>query len=345
MSSDEQFLFRCIQLAKLGLGEAAPNPLVGSVVVHDHKIIGEGYHQKYGEAHAEVNAIAAVKDKTLLSESTIYVNLEPCAHFGKTPPCANLIIESKIPRVVIGCVDPYAEVAGKGIDKLKKAGIDVKVGVLEKESQLLNRRFFTFHAKQRPFIILKWAQSSNGMIDMQRNEQEKGILWITQPSTKTLVHQWRAQEAGILVGRKTVENDNPSLTTRMVSGTNPIRIVLDPTCKLDVAAYKMNDGASKTYIFNTQKSEIYSQVEYIKVSPFSIKNIVYKLYELDVQSVIIEGGKQTLNNFIEAELWDEARILTGIHIIEKGVKAPNIAQYKSSEKYYFGKDQIQIIQH
>ncbi|MFD1550984.1 bifunctional diaminohydroxyphosphoribosylaminopyrimidine deaminase/5-amino-6-(5-phosphoribosylamino)uracil reductase RibD [Putridiphycobacter roseus] len=344
MSTDEQYLFRCLALAKLGIGYAAPNPLVGSVVVHQGKIIGEGYHQKYGEAHAEVNAIAAVTDKSLLAESTIYVNLEPCAHFGKTPPCANLIIDSKIPKVVIGCVDPYAEVAGKGIERLRNAGIEVIVGVLEKESQALNKRFFTFHAKKRPYLILKWAQSANGMIDMARDKEEKGIFWITQPETKTLVHQWRAEEAGILVGRKTIVNDNPALTTRVVAGPSPIRIVIDPNCQLNVAQYQINDGAAKTYVFNSIKSGKVAAIEYIQVKPFSLENIVATLYTLNIQSVIVEGGKHTLNTFIDAALWDEARILTGISVIKEGILAPRISNFTRVHKYFFGKDEIQIIQ-
>lgn len=260
MNTEEKYLFRCLQLAKLGRGMVAPNPMVGSVVVHKGEIIGEGYHQAYGEAHAEVNAINAVKDKTLLPQSTIYVNLEPCAHFGKTPPCANLIIESKIPKVVIGCVDPYAEVSGKGIERMQNAGIEVVVGVLEKQSIALNKRFFTFHAAKRPYIILKWAQSANGMIDTLRGENEKGIVWLTQPATKTLVHQWRAEEAGILVGRKTIYNDNPSLTTRLVKGPHPIRIILDPNCKLDLKKYNIGNDGVKSILLNSLKTEQIEQV-------------------------------------------------------------------------------------
>ncbi|HIP36614.1 MAG TPA: bifunctional diaminohydroxyphosphoribosylaminopyrimidine deaminase/5-amino-6-(5-phosphoribosylamino)uracil reductase RibD [Crocinitomix sp.] len=339
---DEKYMRRAISLAKLGKGDVSPNPMVGCVIVHNDTIIGEGYHQKYGEAHAEVNAINSVKNKKLLKKSTIYVNLEPCAHFGKTPPCSNLIIDSKISRVVIGCVDSYAEVAGKGIKRMQQAGIEVSVGVLETESLWLNRRFFTFHQKQRPYIVLKWAQSTNGFIDINRlKHKEKGVFWITQPETKVLVHKWRAIEAGILVGRKTVENDNPSLTCREYYGQQPTRIVIDKELTVDYSQKKIVNNVSNTIIVNQKKSEIIENIEYLKVDNFSLPSILHQLYLKDIQSVIVEGGKTTLQFFIDNNLWDEARVLTGINQILNGVKAPEL-HAKIIDTYRFGKDNVKI---
>ncbi len=218
---------RCLQLAKMGEGNVAPNPMVGAVIVCNHKIIGEGYHQEFGGPHAEVNAINSVKDKSLLAKSTIYVSLEPCAHHGKTPPCSDLIVEHKIPKVVIGSQDTFSKVNGKGIKKLEANGCQVTCGVLEKECRKLNKRFFTFHEKKRPFVILKWAQTKDGFLDKKRNEGEKGIHWITAPETRSLVHLWRSKEMGVLVGRQTAAVDDPKLNVRDVTGKNPVRIILD----------------------------------------------------------------------------------------------------------------------
>ena len=343
ISQDEKYMRRALELAKLGKGNVAPNPMVGSVIVCDGKIIGEGYHQKCGEAHAEVNAINSVKDKSLLSQSIIYVNLEPCAHFGKTPPCSNLIIDSKIPRVVIGCIDSYAEVAGKGIEKMQKAGIDVTVGILEKESLELNKRFFTFHSKKRPYVILKWAQSANGFMDIDRSPSQTGIFWITQPETKTLVHKWRAEESGILVGRKTVENDNPSLTCRDYFGNNPTRIVIDKDLKVDYSNKKITNQEAETFIINQIKSEQTDNIHYIKLNDFNLKSILFELYKKDIQSVIIEGGKHTLQQFINENLWDEARVLTGIGSINNGVKSPILNQ-TVIKSFKFGEDEVKVYQ-
>jgi diaminohydroxyphosphoribosylaminopyrimidine deaminase/5-amino-6-(5-phosphoribosylamino)uracil reductase len=352
--SDKKYMNRALSLAKLGKGNVAPNPMVGSVVVYNNIIIGEGYHMQYGEAHAEVNAIHSVKDKNLLSKSTIYVNLEPCAHYGKTPPCSNLIIDSKIPRVVIGCIDSFSEVSGKGIKKMEKAGIEVILGVLEKESLELNKRFFTFHTHKRPFIILKWAKTTNGFMDIDRigteethsieidkKSSHKGIFWITQPETKSLVHKWRTEEAGILVGRKTIENDNPSLTCRDYKGNNPTRIVLDKDLKADYSNYTITKDDVKTIILNQKVSKIENNIEYIKITDFSIDCILTELYYQNIQSVIIEGGLYTLNQFIEANLWDEAKVLTGINLINEGVKGPSIEGHLI-ESYKYGKDFIEV---
>ena len=312
---------RCLQLAKKGLGSVSPNPMVGCVIVYNNKIIGEGFHQNYGDAHAEVNAINSVQNKALLKKSTLYVNLEPCAHFGKTPPCANLIAEKQIPHVVIGCVDIFSEVSGKGIEKLKFSGIDVTLGVLEKESQYLNRRFFTFHNKKRPYVILKWAQSKDGFIDKHRGENDKGINWITQPETKQLTHLWRSHEDAVLVGKNTVLTDNPSLTTRAVKGKNPMRIVLG----------KQEDIPSNYKIFGAESKTFFLQGDSAM--------ILQELYQKNIQSVIVEGGKHVLEQFISLNLWDEARILTGEVSFEKGIKAPIISQNPTKTETH-GKDTI-----
>ena len=331
---------KCLDLAKQGIGKVSPNPMVGSVIVHNNKIIGEGYHEFYGEAHAEVNAVKSVKDKSLLKESTLYVNLEPCAHFGKTPPCANLIVEHQIPRVVIGCVDTFSEVAGKGIEKLINNGIDVKVGVLEKEALALNKRFFTFHNKKRPYIILKWAQTQDGFIDVFREscslsgaemkspfDSAQGDSldnWITTPSSKKRVHQWRAEESAIMVGTNTALNDNPSLTVREVEGQNPTRIVLDMDLRLPTGL-NLFDKSVPTIVFNTIKNESSNNLDFIKIEHENIiPQLIKELHSRNLQSIIIEGGAQLLNSFIDQNLWDESRVFTGIKEFKKGLKAPEL---------------------
>ena len=312
---------RCIELASKGIGHVSPNPLVGSVIVYNGKIIGEGYHQNYGKEHAEVNAISSVKDKSLLPKSTIYVNLEPCSHFGKTPPCANLIIEHKIPKVVIGSIDSFSKVSGKGIDRMKNAGIEVEVGVLEKESRELNKRFFTFQEKKRPYIIIKWAESKDGYI-APKNQTEP--FWMTSSESKKLVHKWRAEETAILVGRVTAEKDNPSLTVREVEGKNPIRIVIDKDLKLSTDLNLFNND-SETIVFNAIKSEENDTNRFIKIDFNNlIKSILNELYKQNIQSLIIEGGSKTIQSFIDENMWDEARIFTTKKELKDGVKAPNI---------------------
>ena len=312
---------RCLELASKGLENVSPNPMVGSVIVYENKIIGEGYHMEYGKEHAEVNAIASVKDKSLLSKSTLYVNLEPCAHFGKTPPCSNLIIEHKIPKVVIGCVDTFSEVSGKGIDRMKNAGIEVVVGILEKESRELNKRFFNFHEKKRPYIILKWAESKDGFI---APKDQTSPFWMTSNDSKKLVHQWRSEEDAILVGRITAEKDNPYLTVREVLGKNPTRIVIDKDLKLSADLNLFNND-TKTIVFNAIKSEENDTNKFIKIDFNNlIKSILNELYKQNIQSIIIEGGAKTLQSFIDKKLWDEARIFTANKTLNEGVKAPNI---------------------
>jgi diaminohydroxyphosphoribosylaminopyrimidine deaminase/5-amino-6-(5-phosphoribosylamino)uracil reductase len=339
-SEDEKYMQRCIDLAKQGFGRTSPNPMVGSVIVHHGNVIGEGYHQKAGEAHAEVNAIHSVKDESLLSESTLYVNLEPCAHYGKTPPCADLIIQKKIPRIVIGCVDTFAKVRGKGIEKLRNEKCEVIVGILEKESIDLNRRFFTFHEKKRPYIILKWAQTLDGFIDMKRTEtQFAESNWITNKLSKMLVHKWRTEESAFMVGTNTARNDNPKLTVRDWAGRNPIRIVIDRNLSLKNNLHLLNNE-SYTIIFNSLKSELIDKTEYIKID-FDldpINEILEVLYLKEIQSIVLEGGQKLLNSFIQKKLWDEARVFTGNKLFYEGIKAPEfkgnlIAESKLEDSY------------
>ena len=321
---------RCLQLAKNGLGTTYPNPLVGAVIVLNDIIIGEGWHQKAGEGHAEVNAIKNVANKELLKEAAIYVSLEPCSHFGKTPPCSDLIIASGIKKVVIGSVDPFAKVAGRGIKKLLDAGCEVIVGVLEEQCRALNKRFFTFHIQQRPYIILKWAETKDGFIapDPETRDIQKPV-WITTAASKQLVHKWRAEEMGILAGTKTIEADNPSLTTRNWAGSSPTRIVIDRSLRLD-KSLTVYDDKQQTFIIS-EKSEIVSEnVNYLKAdfTKNVPKQIVQILYSKGIQSVIIEGGSKTLQSFIDTDLWDEARVFKGDTEFKTGIKAPDFSESK-----------------
>ena len=337
----EYYMKRCLELAQKGINHVAPNPMVGSVIVHNNKIIGEGYHQKFGESHAEVNAINSVKDKSLLSKSTLYVNLEPCAHTGKTPPCCELISSYSIPKVIIGSIDVNSKVNGMGITHLKQHGTDVKSGILKKESNWLNRRFFTYHQKKRPYVILKWAETKDGFIDKNRKNGEKGVNWISHPNTKIISHNWRAQEASILVGRKTVEIDNPLLTTRKIEGKNPVRIVFDPNLSL-TNKYNIFNGEAKTLIFNYNKNENQNTNEFIKISKNSpINDILSKLYQLELSSVIIEGGASTIQHFIDEGFWDEARVIEGDIRYKEGIKSPQL-NCKKHSKLELNRDTIKI---
>jgi diaminohydroxyphosphoribosylaminopyrimidine deaminase/5-amino-6-(5-phosphoribosylamino)uracil reductase len=319
----EYFMQRCLQLASQGMGRVAPNPMVGAVIVFEDIIIGEGYHQEFGKAHAEVNAITSVKDQELLKHATIYVNLEPCAHHGKTPPCADLIVEKGIPRVVIGCTDSFAKVAGKGIQHLKQNGVEVITDVLHDEAREFNKRFFTFHENKRPYVVLKWAQSKDGFIDRIRNG-EKGVHWITGKKEQRLVHQWRSEESAILVGKNTVLNDDPSLTVREVSGRNPLRIVIDSQGSLPLSYRIFNDEAP-TLQYNSLLEETVNQHHTRVKIPFDDKvvaHILNNLHQREIQSLIVEGGAQTLQHFLDAGLWDEARIFEGDAEFGQGLKAP-----------------------
>jgi len=316
------------------MGNTSPNPMVGSVIVYNNKIIGEGYHHKAGESHAEVNAINSVSNKALLKKSTLYVNLEPCAHFGKTPPCANLIADLKIPNVVIGTTDTAAHVSGKGIEILRNAGCNVQTGILEKESRELNKRFFTFHEKKRPYIILKWAETIDGFIDIDKKiKHEIKPTWITNEFSKTLVHKWRADEDAILIGTNTVVSDNPSLTTREWCGKNPVRIVLDRNLKLLPELNVFNNEA-KTLIIadisckNQKLSNINSKIgiEFVNFSSDFINQLMVILVKYKLLSIIIEGGATILQHFIDQNFWDEARVFIGAKNFKKGIKAPVIGK-------------------
>jgi len=342
MLQHEKYMQRCLELAALGIGYVSPNPMVGAVVVHNDKIIGEGYHHKYGEAHAEVNAINSVirqfEDAAdLLKQSTIYVSLEPCAHYGKTPPCADLIIKHQIPKVVVGCRDPFDQVNGKGIDKLTAAGVEVVIGVLEKECQWLNRRFFTRVQKHRPYVILKWAQTADGFFAPADNSQ----LWITGAESRKLVHQWRGEEDAILVGKNTAAIDNPQLNVRYASGKVPKRVVIDRRLELS-RSLNLFDQSVETLVFNEIKTDVESNIKYIALEDFDRyvpQYILFQLYLQDIQSVIIEGGAHTLKTFIDAGLWDEARIFTGTVNLREGIKAPEIAGTNGGE-YAVGTDKL-----
>jgi len=328
MPNHQIYMRRCLDLAEMGMGSVSPNPMVGAVIVHNDKVIGEGYHQKYGEAHAEVNAVNQVMDQfnnyaELLSQSTIYVSLEPCAHYGKTPPCADLIIKHQIPKVIVGCRDPFDQVNGKGIEKLQAAGIEVITGVLEDECKWLNRRFFTRVQKHRPYVILKWAQTADGFFAPADGSQ----LWITGTESKKLVHQWRGQEDAILVGTNTAAIDNPQLNVRYGNGNLPKRVVIDRELKLN-KSLNIFDQSVETLVFNGLKTDIDGKNKYIALEDFSRyvpQYILYQLYLQDIQSVIIEGGAHTLHTFIQAGLWDEARIFTGEITLNEGIKAPYIS--------------------
>ncbi len=325
-------MMRCIELAKKGLGTTYPNPLVGSVIVYNNKIIGEGWHLKAGMPHAEVNAIQSVSNQSLLKDSTIYVSLEPCSHFGKTPPCADLIIEKGIKNIVIGSLDPNPKVAGKGVIKLKEAGCNVVENVLKKECDELNKRFFTYHIKKRPFITLKWAQTQDGFIAPKNKEINKPV-WITNKQSRQLVHKWRAEEQAILVGTKTVLDDNPSLTTRDWQGNSPIRIILDRNLKIPAESLVL-DGNVQTIIITEKKSVNRENLifETINFSNEISNQICDLLYRYKIQSVIVEGGAKTIQTFIDTNLWDEARAFTGKSIFKEGTKAPVLKNKISSEE-------------
>jgi len=342
------YMKRCIELALNGLGNVAPNPLVGCVIVYEDKIIGEGFHQRFGESHAEVNAINSVikkygeeKAAQLFHKSVLYVNLEPCSHYGKTPPCADLIIKNKIRHVVIGGIDTSPKIFGKGIDKLKATGCNVYQSELENDCRELNKRFFTFQEKKRPYIILKYAESKDGFIAPEK--KNKNNRWISNEYSRKLTHKWRSEEQSILVGRNTAANDDPSLTVREWKGKNPLRLVIDKELKLK-GKLKLFNSSSPTIIFNSIKNSEAKNIEHKKIDfdANTLKQLLKYLYRKDIQSVIVEGGTKTLQSFINKKLWDEARIFTGNNILSEGVKAPTIRGEKINETGIL-KDTLTII--
>ena len=329
-------MYRCLELAVKGLGHVSPNPMVGCVIVLNEKIIGEGYHEHYGYGHAEPNAIAQVSDD-LLAKSTLYVTLEPCSHYGKTPPCADLIISKGIKKVVVGNLDSNPLVAGKGIKKLKDAGIDVEYGILDKECRELNKRFFTFHEKKRPYIILKWAQTQDGFISHWPLPEFKEDNWITGTESKTLSHQWRSQEQAILIGYNTLMADNPLLTARLVNGKNPIRLILSRNADLNKEFNIFNSDA-RSIIFNSIKDEVIGNIEFVKIDwNQKVKQVLEYCYKNNIMSVIIEGGTNTIYNFTNSNAWDEARVFVNPHKkFEHGISAPDLSFTKKSPQQIGG---------
>ena len=322
----EFYMQRCLQLAQKGAGWVAPNPMVGAVLVYQDQIIGEGCHESYGQPHAEVNCINSVaeKNKAKIKEATLYVSLEPCVHFGKTPPCTNLIIANQIKKVVIGSMDPFAAVNGKGAAKLKESGVEVVGPILEAEAREINKRFFHFHLKHRPYIILKWAQTADELIGVQDRE-----IKISNAYVQRLVHTWRSEEAAILVGTQTAITDNPQLNSRLSKGADPIRMVIDRTLQLDPTLHLLSDQ-SCTWVFNTIKNETQSSVRYVQLPAQQslIEPILEYAYEQQVQSILVEGGAKLLQSFIDQELWDEARVIQSNHSIGNehmdGIQAPHL---------------------
>jgi diaminohydroxyphosphoribosylaminopyrimidine deaminase/5-amino-6-(5-phosphoribosylamino)uracil reductase len=323
MTTDEILMTRCLELALLGKGYVAPNPMVGCVIVTDGIVIGEGHHHEYGQAHAEVNAIRNIPEE-ILERSTLYVNLEPCSHYGKTPPCADLIIKKKIKKVVIGTPDPYHEVAGRGINKLRNSGIEVITGVSEEACRELNKRFFTFIEKKRPYIILKYAQTADGFMGRLPQESGKGKQ-ISNVLSQRLTHRWRSEETSILVGTNTAISDNPQLNVRLHSGKNPLRILIDRRLKVP-ASFHVYDGSIPTLIVTEKKEAMNPNVSFLPFDfgPTFIEDLLQKLYTQRIQSVLVEGGAHTLQTFIDSGLWDEARVFTAPFSWEQGIKAPKI---------------------
>lgn len=353
MTKSEQYMLRCIELAKLGAGHVAPNPMVGAVLVHDSRIIGEGFHERYGKSHAEVNCLASVKqdDEHLIPASTMYVSLEPCAHYGKTPPCADLIVANKIPRVIIGSSDPYVEVRGKGIEKLQSAGIEVEVGILEKECIELNKRFFRFHQENRPYVVLKWAQSSNGK--MARADRAR--FPISNEISQRVVHKWRSEEASILVGTNTALFDDPDLGNRFWHGSNPIRLVVDMELRLP-SSLKIFNGKIPTIVFNLYKHSLEEidfrsadmlgklGVAYYQVALDAdlVQQIMHALFQLKIQSVLVEGGAKLLQSFIDEGYWDEIRLITNKDLqLADGISSPAFEGNKIDEEELFS-DRIEV---
>ncbi|MFZ9681539.1 MAG: bifunctional diaminohydroxyphosphoribosylaminopyrimidine deaminase/5-amino-6-(5-phosphoribosylamino)uracil reductase RibD, partial [Bacteroidia bacterium] len=328
-----------LDLAERGKGFVRPNPMVGCVLVHEGKVIGEGYHEQYGGPHAEVNAIASVRDPKLLPEATAYVSLEPCSHWGKTPPCANLLVKKGIKSVVVATLDPNPIVAGKGVKLLEEAGISVQVGLLEQEARWQNRRFFCQQEKHRPYVILKWAQTQDGFIARENFDSK----WISGTQSRQLVHQWRAAEQAILVGKNTALHDNPRLNVRDWTGSDPIRVVLDSKLELPTDLH-LFDQQIPTLCYTTQKSEKLTNLEWVKLPQISLEALLADLHARQIQSVLIEGGSNTIRQFLAAGLWDEARVFTAPIAFERGIAAPQLTQ-TPAESHAIGVDQLDLYYH
>lgn len=344
MDFKEIYMDRCIQLARNGILTTAPNPMVGAVIVWHDQIIGEGYHIRCGEGHAEVNAIASVKRKELLPESTLYVSLEPCAHYGKTPPCADLIVEKKIPRVVIGCKDPFAKVAGRGIQKLLDAGIEVVVGVKEKECLALNKHFLTFHQYKRPFITLKWAESADRFLDAERTDPQQGAYRFSTPETLTLVHKRRAEHQAILVGGATAVKDNPTLNVRLWGGRSPLRLVWDTCGSLPADLKLLHNTDAPTRIYTTNPDlKLHADQKHLSVCLLHaeedpLTQILNDLHQMNILSLLVEGGAETLHRFIRRDLWDEIYVEQAPVYLGKGVQAPDLPENRERKvREYYGR--------
>lgn len=331
------YMSRCLELAQNGQGNVAPNPMVGALIVHNDRIIGEGYHIKYGDIHAEIAAINSVKDKSLLRESTLYLSLEPCSHFGKTPPCTDAIIAMEIPRIIIATMDVNPKVMGRGIEILRKAGREVIVGVMEAEAKDLNRRFFTFQTKKRPYIILKWAQTLDGFIDANRGPADPiAPIWITNELSRSLVHRWRSEEQAILIGTKTVEKDNPKLNVRDWSGRTPTRVIIDRKLRLPIESNVFDGGIPTLLFIGNNAAASVRKSQFAAIPNLEIISIDYakgmemqllkELYDRNISSVMIEGGAIIINSFVQKNLWDEARVFIGNQFFYDGVKAPSFAR-------------------
>jgi len=339
MAAHETYMAECLALAAHGAGNAAPNPMVGAVIVHRDRIIGRGFHEQFGGPHAEVNAVRSTADSALLRESTLYVSLEPCCHFGKTPPCTDLIIGAQIPRVVVGVTDPFAAVSGGGIKKLRAAGIEVVENILAAECAELNRRFFTFHREQRPYVVLKWAETGDGFIARADGSSK----WISGETARTEVHRWRAEEAAIMVGARTAAIDDPALTVRGVTGKNPLRIVVDSAAAL-APTLQLFDRSTPTVVFNTVRESVEPNLEYVRLSPpLAPRGMLAELHRRGVLSVLVEGGSALLTSFIESGLWDEARIFTNPTVtFETGLAAP-VMRVQPRRTESFGGDTLRIV--
>ena len=342
---DEKYMRRCFELAGKGLGLTRTNPIVGCVIIHDQRIIGEGYHHRYGGPHAEVNAIRSVRDHALLPEATLYANLEPCSHHGKTPPCSVLIHQKGIRRVVVSNIDPFPSVSGRGISYLRDKGVEVVTGCLEDEGYQLNRRFFVFHMKKRPYIILKWAQTRDGFIDLERKSDDPiGIHWITNEVCRTLVHKWRSEEAGIMVGTDTVIMDDPQLNIRKWTGDPPVRITIDRNGRI-FESYHILDGSQDTIVFTGVPGKFAGKTRSIPVdSSYGLGDMLEELADQKIISVLVEGGANLLRSFLESGLWDEARVFTGAGSFGKGVRAPEI-ESTPVDTIFFNGNKLELFTH